>query len=56
MSPAGYTEDALVERPAIDLPAELEWKTDRSPGRTVRPSDFGYNERCRLRGGETRDS
>src|SRR5450756_1781449 len=27
MSPAGYTEDALVERPAIDLLAELGWET-----------------------------
>src|SRR5664280_293194 len=27
MSPAGYTEDALVERPAIDLLAELGWQT-----------------------------
>jgi len=27
MSPAGYTEDALVERPAIDLLAGLGWET-----------------------------
>jgi len=27
MSPAGYTEDALVERPTIDLLAELGWET-----------------------------
>jgi len=27
MSPAGYTEDALVERPAIGLLAELGWET-----------------------------
>ena len=27
MSPAGYTEDALVERPAIALLAELGWQT-----------------------------
>ena len=26
MSPAGYTEDALVEQPAIDLLAELGWE------------------------------
>ncbi|RIE05714.1 type I restriction endonuclease subunit R [Candidatus Cryosericum terrychapinii] len=27
MSPAGYTEDALVERPAVDLLAGLGWET-----------------------------
>jgi type I restriction enzyme R subunit len=27
MSPAGYTEDALVERPAVALLAELGWET-----------------------------
>jgi type I restriction enzyme R subunit len=27
MSPVGYTEGALVERPAIDLLAELGWET-----------------------------
>ena len=27
MTPAGYTEDALVEQPAITLLAELGWET-----------------------------
>jgi hypothetical protein len=27
MTPAGYTEDALIERPTIALLAELGWKT-----------------------------
>jgi hypothetical protein len=27
MTPAGYTEDALIKRPAIVLLAELGWET-----------------------------
>ena len=27
MTPSGYTEDALVEQPAIALLAELGWET-----------------------------
>ncbi|HSO71188.1 MAG TPA: hypothetical protein VLR91_00915 [Thermodesulfobacteriota bacterium] len=27
MPPIGYTEDALIERPAIALLAELGWRT-----------------------------
>ena len=27
MTPTGYTEDALVEQPAITLLAELGWET-----------------------------
>ena len=27
MTPSGYTEDALIERPAIALLAELGWRT-----------------------------
>jgi type I restriction enzyme R subunit len=47
MSPAGYTEDALVERPAVALLAELGWETINAYHEFDRgASTLGREARC----------